>query len=465
MNILTYTGEKEASFIEKRNILFISIFFFTLIFLPLYFIGFTKSTFVLLVGIPFLLLIMLSFEVILFVFIALLFTPLQIAGLHLAMLMVYPLSVSLLINKKKLTVPSAMLLIPFGIYFLSVIPSLFNSTDIIRNIFLFQNLILIFGITFLLHNYIDDFDKIKKIFLYIFLFSFINAVYTAATGFITGERFWGFAGIVHVDYLNLLAFIFILISLITRGFKRILSISIASVFLMAIVVSQTRSMFLTLGITFLLLIVYLTFHSEKFNLKRIKIFGLLVVTVIIVAVVAFTAVKVNPKSFSRLDEFNVKSTNVQSEKEFVTSSLISRVLIWHTTYYAFKTHPYIGIGAYSFPFSSEHYHKLTPYLYKEFVEDLTPHQTHAAVLAETGVVGFAGFVIFLFFLVKLGLNNIKRSSSLIEKHYSLIILFSIIYVIISMFITDAWLWGQCGLLWGIIMGSLSGTNKILKLQK
>ena len=48
-----------------------------------------------------------------------------------------------------------------------------------------------------------------------------------------------------------------------------------------------------------------------------------------------------------------------------------------------------------------------------------------------------------------------------ERILSVVILFLQIYIFFSMFMTDAWLWGQCGMLWGFILGLSVANYNIL----
>ena len=144
---------------------------------------------------------------------------------------------------------------------------------------------------------------------------------------------------------------------------------------------------------------------------------------------------------------------------------MTRLLIWDTAINAFKHHPIIGIGVYSFPFESAQYYTISKELFKDYVKGLSPHITYLAVLTETGILGFIGFIIFLISSIRLGIKSLNLASTEQQKFYSLLILSLNIYIFYSMFLSDAWLWGQCGMLWGMILGMSIANYKIIKNSK
>jgi O-antigen ligase len=141
-----------------------------------------------------------------------------------------------------------------------------------------------------------------------------------------------------------------------------------------------------------------------------------------------------------------------SDGPLVSNTLVSRLLIWHTAIKAFLYHPIIGIGAYCFRFDSKYYCAIPKIFYKAFVQDLGPHITYLAVLTETGIIGFLGFVLFLLSTIRMALKSVAMADTENQKYFSLGMLILQIYILFSMCMTDAWLWGQCGMLWGIILG-------------
>jgi O-antigen ligase len=168
-----------------------------------------------------------------------------------------------------------------------------------------------------------------------------------------------------------------------------------------------------------------------------------------------------PEIFSRILEVFSSKHKALGSDSIVSNSLISRLLIWHTALNAFFHHPIVGIGAYSFCFDSQHYRTIPLFLYKDFVKDLSPHITYLAVLTETGIVGVIGFLFFLLSTLKMGYTSIKRSKTVTDKYFSFGIFIVQIYIAFTMSISDAWLWGQCGMLWSIVLGISVANYKII----
>ena len=141
------------------------------------------------------------------------------------------------------------------------------------------------------------------------------------------------------------------------------------------------------------------------------------------------------------------------------NSFVSRLMIWHTAISAYAEHPYIGIGAYSFRHSSQLYYKIPKEFYKEFVKKKTPHVTYLQVLTETGIIGFIGFMIFIYAVIRYSLKTLKVGTSLQATQVKLMIIWSLVYIIFSMMMTESWLYGQYIIWLGILLGMLVNFRK------
>ena len=210
---------------------------------------------------------------------------------------------------------------------------------------------------------------------------------------------------------------------------------------------------------------YLFFQSEKFNLKKSKVGTIFFSSIIIIGGLVGIILLTNPEIFSRFQSLqNTDVSSLKFENDFTQNSFFSRLLIWSVSLRAFEAHPIIGIGAFSFQFTSEQYSALTPFLYNNFVKGLSPHLAYLAVLVETGIVGLIAFLFLWIAIFKLAFKNIRNAVSAESKKYSLIILFVNVYIFISMGITDAWLWGQSGMIWGVSLGILLSVNEIVRCE-
>ena len=146
------------------------------------------------------------------------------------------------------------------------------------------------------------------------------------------------------------------------------------------------------------------------------------------------------------------------EEGGTSNSLVMRVLIWSTAYNAFVAHPIVGIGVYGFPSSSAQYYTFPKLLYDRYVKGLTPHVGYLAVATETGVVGLAGFLFFVIAGIRTVFRPLGELSGA-DRTHSLIFAWVFSYIVLSMFTTDAWLWGQGIVLVGIVLGLSLGAAK------
>jgi O-antigen ligase len=197
-------------------------------------------------------------------------------------------------------------------------------------------------------------------------------------------------------------------------------------------------------------------------MKRKTLILTSILSLAVLACVIFILYSIFPLIFDRISQLEAgEKFNYGSETDFGMSSLLTRFLIWYTALQAFLKHPIIGIGAFSFPFESIQYSKIPPFLFKKYVDGLSPHETFITKLAETGIVGFSGFIVFLVSSFRVSFKAFKIAIKNEEKIISLILLAIQIYILFSMFLSDAWLWGQCGMLWGISLGISLVNYKIL----
>jgi O-antigen ligase len=164
-----------------------------------------------------------------------------------------------------------------------------------------------------------------------------------------------------------------------------------------------------------------------------------------------------PHAFTRIAELGQTSRyEVRTVEDFSINSMVTRLLVWMTAWQAFLAHPLLGIGAYSFPFASAEYFTIPPSLYLRYVRGLSPHVTYLASLAETGIVGLTGFLVFLGSSLRTATRAVRLSRVGEERFVSTSLFVVQLYIAVSMTMTDAWLWGQCGMLWALILRMNAG---------
>ena len=173
---------------------------------------------------------------------------------------------------------------------------------------------------------------------------------------------------------------------------------------------------------------------------------------------------ITPSVSERAEQLTNSNNEVINQKGETTSSLITRLFIWHTAYNAFVQNPITGIGMYAFPYISWKYNTLPNIIFENYVKKKTPHIAYLAIATETGIIGLFGYLIFIFSTIKFSYQSVKSSNSNLENLVSTSIFFTLIYITVSMLMTDAWLWNQGIILWGIVLG-LSMANRNILIEK
>jgi O-antigen ligase len=342
---------------------------------------------------------------------------------------------------------------------LSVIPSFFKYTDLFSGV-LTLKLLAFFLVFMLIGAAVTDFKKIKLILNTFLFFSLANAVHLILMAVLTGRRVFGFAGIMFVDYAGIAIVISLLFFLYNKKF-RWLYFGVFLVVAVSLILTQTRNAWISSGLLIFFIMVQFYFKGRKISAESINKFLMIIVMFIAVLTVGIQALTFNPKAFERVQTMN-RETNQKATEVSDLNTLATRVFIWHTSWNAFKENPYTGVGLYNFQFVSKEYYSIDYRLYKDFVEGLSPHQTHIEILTETGLIGLTGFLIFLGAILLFAEKNIRLSRNKSEIFYSNLIFWLFMYILVSMMMTDAWLWGHGLILWGIVVGLIISMRKQIK---
>ena len=231
-------------------------------------------------------------------------------------------------------------------------------------------------VIFLLNNYFDA----KKVMLTGFAGITVASVYAVYQGLSGMSRANGFYG--HPMTLGGWLCIFLPLLLIEFFERKLLgkyywlaglAFCICSA---GIVFNATRGAWLAVSIVCAVLLIYYMFKSKR-NLAVSIIF------IALISVVLFN----NPKFMHRLDTID-DFDKYQSNTE--------RILMWQSAWNMFKDHPILGVGLGQY---KENYQQ--KYISPEAKE---PQLSHAhnnflQMLAENGIVGFAGFVIMFGYII------------------------------------------------------------------
>lgn len=338
----------------------------------------------------------------------------------------------------------------FLFFFISIVPSYFSAISHPESYLISYNLfafIVILLITPFIFKKLDSVFWVGATYL---IGCSLNAMYLIIMSFLTGKRAFGFAGIMYVDLVGVGIIIAYSGLLFFKKF-RLLFGTITLLLIVALLFTQTRNSWISTGLVILMLTVYYMIKNKKFNIPDVYSVKKLILVVLSIIVITSIIGIANPHVFSRVTE-----TKSQSTEELAVTmdfgSIATRFFIWNIAFSVFEANPIIGTGFHSFRFISYNYSNLDPFLYDTFVKNLTPHTTILALLADTGIIGFLGFVIFMFLTIKFIKENLKLSFNQNQKILSFILFWCQIYILISMIMTDAWLWGTLHMLWAVILG-------------
>lgn len=409
-----------------------------------------------------------SFEITFITFVFLLYLKMDISFYSVVLLFGVVLFASFVLTKRSEN--SALrynpLLFPALLFFLTMLPSLSNVTNIALSVSRMMNYIFIVLISFTIGAAVTNYDQIKKGIFAFLVVSVANAVYVIQYGLATSKRSFGFVGVVYVDYVCIVLVLLTIYFFLNK--KRLVVLFSILFFLLSMILTQTRNTVLSLVLTFFIVLIILIRRSEHFSLKKKNLVAGLVTFLFLFTFIIGVISIVAPDSLSRLVELNsnTPAPEIKDEEDIVgVNSLVTRLMIWHTCSNAFISHPVIGIGAYSFALESAQYYTIPTFVYKAFVEGASPHVTYLAVLTESGIIGFIGFMVFLIASMKISVKSMNLANNNESKQISLIILSVQIYISLSMLMSDAWLWGLCAAMWAFWLGLAIANYRIIVSTK
>jgi O-antigen ligase len=409
-----------------------------------------------------LLLCVLNFELSLFAIVLLLFLDYPVFMYHSVVLFSIPFGLSFLVKHRTIErkIFSNPLTPSMVIYGLCIIPSFLNAAKPLISFFMLLNILAFLIVFYLTVAECHSYSNIHKIVIIYLGLVILNSFDVFRLSLLAEKRQYGFAGIWFVDYSALGVCLAVTIAVILQGFKRLLFFILSFIIVVALVLTQTRNTWISAVITLGVLIGYLFMYPHLAGLTRKRLFAFTTTGLSLMIGVVLLVLLFNPKIEKRAVDVTDKKVSEIDEWGYTRSSLVTRMFIWDTALNAFREHPLIGIGVYAFPYSSHQYSRLPEFIYSRYVEKLPPHQTHLAVLAETGIVGFMGFLIFIGTALKLAFTSITLAKNEKGKQYALVAAIGVVYCIVSMFFTDAWLWGQQLILLSLVLGLMLAIRKI-----
>ena len=409
-----------------------------------------------------LLMFVVDFELSTIALILVLFVDYYTLGLSSAVLFSFVLGISFVLKYRDLQRKDFAnpLGIPILVYGICVLPSFFNATNLPLSLFKLLNVAGFLIVLYTMVVTIRSFDTLMKMIVIYLGLTLLNSFDVIRLSLASEARPFGFGGIWFVDYSALAICLSVAAAMVSKGKSRFWYVATASIVTLALILTRTRNTWVSAILTLSVLSVYLAFNPATIGLTRKRLLGTMVFGALLVSIIVLIAFEINPGFARRTSELADTRAYGVSQTGIVGNSLVSRLLIWDTAFEAFKAHPFIGIGVYGFPYSSQLYYRIPKFLFKLYVEGSHPHQTHLAVLAETGLLGFVGFVFLIGTALSFSVRSLRLASNQDSKGYALVSFVGLLYCTISMFFTDAWLWGQQIILLGLVAGSAMAIYRI-----
>lgn len=407
-----------------------------------------------LIGFSFLLLLCLNFYVFIVFFLILIFTP-YVYSIHNAILispfilLSYILSFSLTEDEKV----DNPIIKYFLVYILFAIVSLINAPKTKFTAFEALNLFTLFLFIYLFPKAYKDKINLTYFFYLFVALVFFHSIYVLGESIIEKGRAFGLLSVFYIDLAGLGSLYSFIFMIRFKGILKYIFFVAFTIILAGLIATQTRNAWLSTALSFLILLLFIFFKGKNFSINRKFVFYLITIfSVILISIFAFFSNYNQIDITKRLNEKTHKVTLTKDPYSIGENSFISRLLIWHTAVNAFFKEPIIGIGLYSFKYTSKKYSTIPKEFYEIYVEDKTPHLTLLEILVETGILGFIAFLIFLFRVFYTLSQTMKLIQNTEQFFQMLPVFISLIYISISMLMTEAWLYGQLLIWFGFIIG-------------
>ena len=224
-------------------------------------------------------------------------------------------------------------------------------------------------------------------------------------------------------------------SLLKNKYLRLLGILTSILCVIVIFLTFSRGVFL--GLLALLL-----FYLWKIHKKRLY-FTFIACLAILMAACSFS-------KNSNLYRLGFKRMVSGSYDSVVSEYRLTRLKM---TFRILKDHPFIGIGFNHFRLRFKEYCDKKDI--NELYEFMIPDNMYLTFLAETGIIGTAGFLTFIFTLLKRGLKQLRRLDE-DKKHILLIVISALIGLLVNMGAYELFYWNNPYMLFCLICGFISG---------
>jgi O-antigen ligase len=342
------------------------------------------------------------------------------------------------------------------------LPSLVNTPERLLSIRDMANLVAMVIVFFVTMIGFQDKKKMMAIFCFFLVLVFLHSLHVIYLGLTTGKRVFGVLDVYFIDFAGLGGLLSLILLIYSKGLMRVLAGVVFIVTTIGLILTQTRNAWLSFGFAVITLLIFLVFRAKRYQIKKLYAIIFLFVSIGVICITFLLTQDLNSNVSSRLDiQKQTTVIDINKPTDIGGNSFVSRAFIWHTAALAYLEHPVIGIGVYSFRYISRIYYKIPKSFYYLYVVGRTPHVTYLQVLTETGIIGLIFFVIFLVAIIRLMNKSAKLPKDKNDARLTLLINWSFVYIIFSMFMTESWLYGQYIVWMGVLLGFLVNNYKLM----
>ena len=160
-----------------------------------------------------------------------------------------------------------------------------------------------------------------------------------------------------------------------------------------VLISGRRAAWVMLALCSFGFIIFLYLSSTNKN----KTLRLIMIISCVIGVILTSTIMLNQPT---RDRFETTLRLFNFDHESINAATAFRLHIWQTAYSIFKERPINGIGPRGFRFIYHEYAKSDDIFIKTGVPPTQPHLMLLEILAETGIIGLAGFLLLFYFLIK-----------------------------------------------------------------
>jgi len=191
------------------------------------------------------------------------------------------------------------------------------------------------------------------------------------------------------------------------------------------------------------IVIVMMYLASQRRFKSMAGFGVLIILVVVVCLFL-------PYPFSKFGEQLVPAPG----KSIFSPYILNR---WVTTWRMVRAHPFVGLGFQHFRIEfAQFYPGQETVVWEKMIAD----NMYLTLLAETGILGFLGFIYFLFNWVKKGIQkfaSLKTAED--EKRQLFVVLLALTGFLLNLAGYEMFYWSNQYFLFCILMGLLAGLIK------